>query len=166
MDWSHPNRRGYFDRNKAFITRSPSPLTRRAHRGSDPGDVQRQRRTDAPRWSRSLRALLDARISTPVAITEYREARDFALVDVNAAGLLEGHDAGSAWAAPAAAWTAAERRRESATTSTTSRCSNSPAPLCVMGNATEALKSRGYRPTASNDEDGLALAVRSCLQCR
>jgi hydroxymethylpyrimidine pyrophosphatase-like HAD family hydrolase len=34
----------------------------------------------------------------------------------------------------------------------------------VMGNATDALKSRGYRSTASNDEGGLAAAVRSCLQ--
>jgi len=34
----------------------------------------------------------------------------------------------------------------------------------VMGNAGEALKSRGYRPTASNDEGGLALAIRECLE--
>ena len=34
----------------------------------------------------------------------------------------------------------------------------------VMGNATDALKARGYRPTGSNDEGGLAMAIRDCLQ--
>jgi hydroxymethylpyrimidine pyrophosphatase-like HAD family hydrolase len=36
----------------------------------------------------------------------------------------------------------------------------------VMGNATDALKSRGYRATGTNDEGGLAMAIRDCLQCR
>src|SRR5581483_7359873 len=26
MDWSHPHRRGYYEKNKAFITRVPPPL--------------------------------------------------------------------------------------------------------------------------------------------
>ena len=30
----------------------------------------------------------------------------------------------------------------------------------VMGNATDALKSRGYRLTGTNDEGGLAQAIR------
>ena len=34
----------------------------------------------------------------------------------------------------------------------------------IMGNATSPLKSRGYRRTASNDEGGLARAIRECLQ--
>ena len=33
----------------------------------------------------------------------------------------------------------------------------------VMGNATDALKSRGYRVTGTNDEDGLATAIRESL---
>ena len=36
----------------------------------------------------------------------------------------------------------------------------------VMGNATDALKARGYRPTGTNDEGGLASAIRSCLDSR
>ncbi len=32
-----------------------------------------------------------------------------------------------------------------------------------MGNPTDALKSRGYRVTGTNDEDGLAAAIRECL---
>ena len=34
----------------------------------------------------------------------------------------------------------------------------------VMGNATDALKSRGYRATGTNDEGGLATAIRECLR--
>ena len=30
----------------------------------------------------------------------------------------------------------------------------------VMGNATDAIKSRGYELTGTNDEDGLATAIR------
>ena len=30
----------------------------------------------------------------------------------------------------------------------------------VMGNATDAIKSRGYHLTGTNDEDGLATAIR------
>ena len=33
----------------------------------------------------------------------------------------------------------------------------------VMGNAIESLKSRGYRQAATNDEGGLASAIRACL---
>ena len=34
----------------------------------------------------------------------------------------------------------------------------------VMGNAGAALKARGYRHTASNDDGGLAVAIRECLE--
>ncbi len=34
----------------------------------------------------------------------------------------------------------------------------------VMGNATDALKSRGYRITGTNDEAGLATAIRENIQ--
>jgi hydroxymethylpyrimidine pyrophosphatase-like HAD family hydrolase len=33
----------------------------------------------------------------------------------------------------------------------------------IMGNATDLLKSRGYRTTSSNDHGGLAEAIRECL---
>ena len=48
MDWSHPNRRGYYEKNRAFIAPADGPLDDEiARRRSDPGDVQRQRRADA-----------------------------------------------------------------------------------------------------------------------
>jgi Cof subfamily protein (haloacid dehalogenase superfamily) len=146
MDWSHPNRRGYFDKNQAFITRSPSPL--RDALTEDPiqvmfnGSVAPMRALVA-----SLRAMSIAD-QFSVAITEYA-ARDFSLVDINAAGCSTAADV----AAIGDNLNDVEMLDFAGT-------------AFVMGNATEALKSRGYRPTASNDEDGLALAVRSCLQCR
>ena len=91
MDWSHPNRRGYFDKNKAFISRSPSPL--RDALTEDPIQVMFNGSV-AP-----MRALVESLRAMPiadqfsVAITEYA-ARDFSLVDVNARRLLERDDAG------------------------------------------------------------------------
>jgi hydroxymethylpyrimidine pyrophosphatase-like HAD family hydrolase len=36
----------------------------------------------------------------------------------------------------------------------------------VMGNATDALKARGYEVTASNDKNGLAAAIAAALRQR
>jgi Cof subfamily protein (haloacid dehalogenase superfamily) len=160
MDWSHPNRRGYFDKNQAFITRSPSPL--RDALTEDPiqvmfnGSVAPMRALVA-----SLRAMPIAD-QFSVAITEYA-ARDFSLVDINAAGCSKGTTL-AAWVARRG-WTAADVAAIGDNLNDVEMLDFAGTAF-VMGNATEALKSRGYRPTASNDEDGLALAVRSCLQCR
>ena len=94
-----PHRRGYYEKNKAFIARTPSPL--RDALTEDPiqvmfnGSVEPMRALVA-----SLRALPIAdRFS--VAITEY-VPRDFSLIDVNARRLLEGHDARAVGGAPRA----------------------------------------------------------------
>jgi hypothetical protein len=160
MDWSHPNRRGYYDRNKAFITRAASPL--RQALTEDPiqvmfnGSVKPMRALVA-----SLRAMPIAdRFS--VAITEYT-ARDFSLVDINAARCSKGTTL-AAWVARRG-WTPADVAAVGDNLNDVEMLDFAGTAF-VMGNATDALKSRGYRPTASNDEDGLALAVRYCLQCR
>jgi Cof subfamily protein (haloacid dehalogenase superfamily) len=158
MDWSHPNRRGYYDKNRAFIARSSSPL--RDTLTEDPIQVMFNGSV-AP-----MRALVDALRSMPiadqftVAVTEY-VARDFSLVDVNAAGCSKG--------TTLAAWV--ERRGlTSADVAAFGDNLNDVEMLdyagtaYVMGNAIEALKSRGYRETASNDAGGLALAIRACLR--
>ena len=63
MDWDHPNRRGYFEKNQAFIG-AASPLAGALDRGSDPGDVQRRRGADAGAGRRAARAA-DRRIGFP-----------------------------------------------------------------------------------------------------
>ena len=87
MDWSHPNRRGYYEKNKAFIAAAPSPL--RDVLTEDPIQVMFNGSVEP------MRALVAALRAMPiadrfsVAITEY-VPRDFSLVDVNGARLLEG----------------------------------------------------------------------------
>ena len=109
-----------------------------------------------------MRALVDALRSLPVAdqisvaITEY-EHRDFSLVDVNAAGCSKG--------TTLARW-AASRSLTSGEIMAVGDNLNDVEMLdfagvaVVMGNATDALKSRGYYLAASNDEGGLATAIR------
>ena len=160
MDWSHPSRRGYFDKNKAFITRSPSPL--RDTLTEDPIQVMFNGSVGPMRaLVESLRAMAIAD-QFSVAITEYA-ARDFSLVDINAAGCSKGTTL-AAWVARRG-WTAADVAAIGDNLNDVEMLDFAGTAF-VMGNATEALKSRGYRLTASNDENGLALAIRYCLQCR
>src|SRR5262245_25378141 len=87
MDWSHPNRRGYFEKNKSFIAAADGLLDDEL--SDDPiqvmfnGSVGPMRELVA-----ALRALPIADQFT-VALTEY-ELRDFSLVDVNGAGCSKG----------------------------------------------------------------------------
>jgi Cof subfamily protein (haloacid dehalogenase superfamily) len=160
MDWSHPNRRGYYEKNKAFIAETPSPL--RDMLTEDPiqvmfnGGVEPMRALVA-----SLRAMPIAD-QFSVATTEY-VPRDFSLVDVNGAGCSKG--------TTLARWV----ERQGMTAADVMAVGDNlndvemldfAGTAYVMGNATDALKSRGYRATGTNDEGGLAMAIRECLQCR
>jgi Cof subfamily protein (haloacid dehalogenase superfamily) len=154
MDWSHPNRRGYFEKNKAFIAQAAGPLADMLV--EDPIQVMFNGSV-AP-----MRALVQALRSLPVAdqisvaSTEY-ELRDFSLVDVNAAGCSKG--------TTLARW-AASRGVTSAEIMAVGDNLNDVEMLdfagtaVVMGNATEPLKSRGYHVTGTNDQQGLATAIR------
>ncbi len=158
MDWSHPNRRGYYEKNKAFIAASPSPL--RDMLTEDPiqvmfnGSVEPMRALVA-----SLRGLPIAD-QFSVAITEY-VPRDFSLVDVNGAACSKGTTLAT-WV-ERRGWTAADVAAFGDNLNDVEML-DFAARAYVMGNATEALKARGYRATGSNDEGGLAAAIRDCLQ--
>ncbi len=158
MDWSHPHRRGYYDKNKAFIARTPSPL--RDMLTEDPiqvmfnGSIEPMRALVA-----SLRAMPIAD-QFSVAITEY-VARDFSLVDVNGAGCSKG--------TTLAQWAARRGMTPSDVMAVGDNLNDVEmldfaGTAYVMGNATDALKSRGYRVTGTNDEAGLATAVRENMQ--
>jgi Cof subfamily protein (haloacid dehalogenase superfamily) len=154
MDWSHPNRRGYYDKNRAYITEAPAPLADMLI--EDPIQVMFNG-TVAPmrELAAELRALPIAG-QLAVALTEY-EGRDFSLLDVNGAGCSKG--------ATLARWTAA-RGLSAAEVMAVGDNLNDVEMLdfagtaVVMGNATAALKARGYCLTDSNDEGGLATAIR------
>jgi hydroxymethylpyrimidine pyrophosphatase-like HAD family hydrolase len=154
MDWSHPHRRGYYDKNKAFIAQTRRPL--RDMLTEDPIQVMFNGGVEP------MRALVAALRALPiadqfsVAITEY-VPRDFSLIDVNGAGCSKG--------TTLARWV---ERRDMAAADVMAIGDNLndiemldfAGTAYVMGNATDALKSRGYRVTGANDEAGLATAIR------
>jgi Cof subfamily protein (haloacid dehalogenase superfamily) len=154
MDWSHPSRRGYYEKNKAFIAQTAAPLGDMLDENPIQvmfnGSVAPMRALVA-----ALRALPVAdRIS--VAITEY-EFRDFSLVDVNAAGCSKG--------ATLARWAASRGVGPGEIMAVGDNLNDIEmldfaGTAVVMGNATDTLKSRGYHLTGSNDEGGLAAAVK------
>ena len=155
MDWTHPNRSGYYEKNKAYIAAATAPLADVLT--EDPiqvmfnGSVQPMRALFA-----ALRALPIAdRFS--VALTEY-EARDFSLVDVNGAGCSKG--------TTLAKWAAARGIQPVEVMAVGDNLNDVEmldfaGTAVVMGNATEAIKSRGYALTGTNDEGGLADAIRA-----
>jgi Cof subfamily protein (haloacid dehalogenase superfamily) len=154
MDWSHPNRRGYFEKNKAFIARSPVPLADALT--EDPiqvmfnGSVAPMRELVA-----ALRALPTA-AQCAISLTEY-ERRDFSLVDVNGAGCSKG--------STLAQWTASCGLARDAVMAIGDNLNDIEmldfaGSAIVMANAADTLKQRGYTLTASNDEGGVADAIR------
>jgi Cof subfamily protein (haloacid dehalogenase superfamily) len=154
MDWTHPNRRGYYEKNKAYIAAATAPLADALV--EDPiqvmfnGSVEPMRALVA-----TLRAMAGAdRFS--VAITEY-EPRDFSLVDVNGAGCSKGTTL-ARWAttrglSPHEVMAVGDNLNDV-------EMLDFAGTAVVMGNATAALKARGYRLTGTNDEGGLAAAIR------
>ena len=154
MDWSHPNRRGYYEKNKAYIAASPSPLADMLT--EDPIQVMFNGSVEPMRaLAAALRALPAADRFT-VAVTEY-EPRDFSLVDVNGAGCSKG--------STLARWTAklgltADDVMAVGDNLNDVEMLDFAGTAIVMGNATDALKSRGYHLTGTNDEGGLATAIK------
>jgi Cof subfamily protein (haloacid dehalogenase superfamily) len=154
MDWSHPNRRGYYEKNKAYIAEAPSPLADMLI--EDPIQVMFNGSVEPMRaLAAALRAMPIAG-QFAVAITEY-EPRDFSLVDVNGAGCSKG--------TTLARWVASRGLRAEEVMAVGDNLNDIEmldfaGTAVVMGNATGALKARGYRLTESNDEGGLATAIR------
>jgi Cof subfamily protein (haloacid dehalogenase superfamily) len=160
MDWSHPNRRGYYEKNKAYIAEAGAPLADLLT--EDPIQVVFNGGV-AP-----MRALVDALRAHAaadrftVAITEY-EKRDFALVDVNGAGCSKG--------TALARWVAARGWTRDAVMAVGDNLNDVEmldfaGIAVVMSNAADALKGRGYVVTGSNDEEGLATAIRRFMPRR
>jgi Cof subfamily protein (haloacid dehalogenase superfamily) len=154
MDWSHPNRRSYYERNKAFIAAAPATLAETLT--EDPIQVMFNGSVEP------MRALADVLRTLPgaerytVAITEYLH-RDFSLVDVNGAGCSKGTTL-ARWA-----------ERLGVTRGDVMAVGDNlndvemldfAGTAVVMGNATDAIKRRGYWVTETNDQGGLASAIR------
>ena len=156
IDWQHPNRRAYYERNKIFMTElSPleAALTESPIQLAFTGGVQEMRR------------LADFVHQLPVAnevtltLTEYEE-RDFTLLDIIEGGCSKG--------SALAAWTASLRIDADEVMAVGDNLNDREMlafaghPV-VMGNAVAELKDEGWWVTATHDEGGLARAIREVL---
>jgi Cof subfamily protein (haloacid dehalogenase superfamily) len=153
MDWSHPDRRGYFEKNKAFIA-AASPLADALT--EDPIQVMFNGGVAAMRTLASDLRGLPIADRYSVALTEY-EARDFSLLDVNAAGCSKG--------ATLARWTAALGIAPAQVMAVGDNLNDLDMLAfagigVVMGNAADTVKAHGYPVTGTNDDGGLAEAIR------
>lgn len=153
MNWSHPNRWGYYQRNKSYICRT-SPLESALE--EEPIQVMFNGSVDRMRALMScLRELPEAdRMS--VAATEY-EHRDFSLVDVNRGGCSKG--------STLAQWAASSGYAPSQVMAVGDNLNDLDmlafaGIAVVMANASQSLKGFGYHLTGSNNDGGLAMAIR------
>jgi Cof subfamily protein (haloacid dehalogenase superfamily) len=153
MDWTHPNRRGYFAKNRAYIGEA-APLA--SALTEDPLQLMFNGEVAPMRALVAALAGLAIADRFAVAVTEY-ERRDFSLVDVTAAGCSKG--------AALARWTAAQGIAPAEVMAVGDNLNDLEmlqfaGTGIAMGNAVGALKTHGFPVTASNDENGLALAIR------
>jgi Cof subfamily protein (haloacid dehalogenase superfamily) len=158
MDWSRPNRKGYYEKNKAFIVSSGGPLTD-ALTTDDPIQVMFNGGVAPMRELVALLRALPVADRIAVALTEY-ELRDFSLVDVNGANCSKGSTL-EQWVA-SRGWSRDEVMAVGDNLNDVEMLDFAGTAF-LMGNATDALKARGYRLTGTNNEHGLASAIRSCL---
>lgn len=154
MDWTHPNRRGYYEKNKAYIARAPASLAEML--SEDPVQVMFNGAVAPMRALVADLRLLPIAERFSVAVTEY-EHRDFTLVDVNGPGCSKG--------STLAGWAAARGLSRDEVMAIGDNLNDVEmldfaGTAVVMGNATPALKARGWRITGTNDEGGLAEAIR------
>ena len=157
MDWTQPNRRGYYERNKAFIVESREPLAEMLI--EDPVQVAFNGSVLPMRTlAHALREGATA-ASCSVTITEY-EQRDFSLVDVTCAGCSKGSTLAQ-WAASRGL--AREHVMAIGDNLNDEDMLDFAGTAVVMGNAPAVLKTPGRLVTGSNDEGGLADAIRRLL---
>ncbi len=152
IDWSHPQRHWYYERNRAFITLVEpieAALTEDPAQVAFTGGVEEMRAL-----ADEVRALPQAPEVT-VTLTEYAE-RDFSLLDLISGSWSKG-----------AALSEYARRLEIGSPAVMAVGDNlndremlgfAGRPV-VMGNAVEPLKQLGWEITATHDECGLASAI-------
>jgi Cof subfamily protein (haloacid dehalogenase superfamily) len=153
MDWLHPTRRGYYQLHQEVIA-EVHPLE--ASLTEDPVQVMFNGTVAA---MRELAGALNARPGAErytVVMTEY-ERRDFTLLDVLGAGIDKGTTVAE-WAGrrgyrPSEVMAVGDNHNDR------SMLAYAGFPV-VMGNAVAELKALGLPATATNDQAGLAQAIR------
>ncbi len=156
IDWSHPQRRWYYEKNRRFMTESPDLV---AALEDDPIQVAFTGGVEEMRALAAHVRTLPCAASLTLTLTEY-EARDFSLFDVTADGCSKG-SALARWVgqreiAPAEVMAVGDNLNDLAMLEFAGH------PV-VMGNAVAELKTCGWPITASHDEAGLAQAIDRIL---
>ncbi|MDE3153807.1 MAG: HAD-IIB family hydrolase [Acidobacteriota bacterium] len=159
MDWTHANRRGYFEKNRPYLAQVPDLAETLADEPDDPiqvmfsGGVARMRELAARLEG------LPAASDWTIALTEYPH-RDFTLVDVLTAGCSKGTALAELAAALGVA--AAEVMAVGDNLNDREMLAWAGVPV-VMGNAPAELRANGWRVTGTNDEAGLARAIEGMV---
>lgn len=157
IDWTHPQRHWYYERNRAFITRV-APVE--AALTEDPAQVAFNGSVDAMRALATELGRLPVARQVTVTLTEYAE-RDFSLLDIIAPAWSKG--------AALAAWTTHLNLNAGQVMAIGDNLNDremlefAGVPV-VMGNAVEPLQSLGWLRTSSHDECGLAEAIEAVLR--
>jgi Cof subfamily protein (haloacid dehalogenase superfamily) len=155
IDWEDPFRGGYFRRNREHLA-EVSPLTDCLD-GTDPIQVMFSGQCGPMRRAKKLLESLPISTEYTLAITEY-ESRNFSILDVLARGVTKG--------AALSEWT---HRRGIAREQVMAIGDNwndremlefAGVPV-VMGNSVPELKSLGWPVTLSNEQSGVAEAIRT-----
>ena len=152
IDWTHPNRRGYYARYRSIILEVESLLDELSE---DPIQVSFNGGLAAMRRLAAQLTALPRANEISHTLTEYA-SRDFSLLDVLVAGCSKG--------ATLAAWIEGRGLTHTDVMAVGDNLNDQEmlefagVPV-VMGNAVRELKSRGWLETGSNDAGGLAAAI-------
>lgn len=150
MDWSHPQRLSYWRARQHLIARA-TPLE--AALTEDPVQVMFNGTVSE---MRAVHALVSGVEGVSIFQTEY-EHRNFALVDVMAQAATKG--VALAARASALGLTAAEVMAIGDNLNDLPMLDYAGLPV-IMGNAVQGLRGRGFTETGSQDEAGVAAALR------
>jgi Cof subfamily protein (haloacid dehalogenase superfamily) len=151
MDWEQPNRKGYWSRNQSLIDRSvPLELALT----EDP--IQVMFNGGVLQMRSHAEALDEEAREYAISLTEY-EHRDFSLIDVTSPAATKGR--ALAWRAEQMGITADEVMAIGDNFNDLEMLEFAGTPV-VMGNAVDALRTRGWHVTGGQDEGGLAQAIR------
>jgi len=157
MDWDHPGRQRYWSRNHSHIAQTvplENALTEDPIQVMFNGGVEQMRAL--------FQSLQTGRSECSIVMTEYVH-RDFSLVDVTSPEATKGR---------ALAWRAAQMGLARNEVMAIGDNFNDLEMLeyagrpVVMGNAVDALRSRGWDVTGHQDEAGVAQAIEKVLRPR
>ena len=156
IDWSHPQRAWYYERNRAFMTRA-EPIE--AAVTEDPVQVSYTGSVNDIRALQTHARGLRVAGELSLMLTEYAE-RDFSLLDITARGCSKG--AALEVLARSLGVDRGEVMAVGDNLNDREMLEFAGAPV-VMGNAVEPLKARGWPLTATHDACGLADAIERAL---